>query len=73
MPPSAANTWFEEEKLKIPDLTEEQHGLLLLALGLATGTAMREGNRPLAEGIFRLTNAIEANNPNFTPYQVGGK
>lgn len=50
-------------------LTRDEFDLLLLSLGIAAGMAS-EDNPKLFRSIFRLVNAINDGNPNFTPYQI---
>lgn len=54
--------------MTIIELDDEEMQRLNLALGLAMGTAMRMKSMPLAENILMLTNKVNRNNPNFTPY-----
>lgn len=56
--------------MKLPELNGDDHDLLLIALGMATGTAMRDGNSALANHLLRLANTINADNPHWTPYAV---
>ena len=51
-------------------LTEEEMQTLNLALGLAAGTAMNQKMHNLVNSIFALCNAVNRNNPNFTPYGI---
>lgn len=55
-------------------LSSDEHHLLVIALGLATGTAMRGNNRALAYRLVELANAVNRDNPRWTPYcmpQIG--
>lgn len=52
------------------ELTEEQRQSLIFALGFAAGVAMRDQNTPLARSIFRLTNAVQADNSNWEMLEV---
>jgi hypothetical protein len=56
--------------MKLPELNQDDYDLLLIALGMATGVAAREGNAALANRVLRLANTINADNPNWTPYAV---
>jgi hypothetical protein len=50
-------------------LDDDEKALLLLALGFATATAHSDFPN-LFPQMIALTNKINANNPNFTPYEV---
>ena len=41
-----------------------------LMLGYATGYASKEGDPMLFRMFLRLTNAVNRDNPDFTPYEV---
>jgi len=56
--------------MQLPELTDDEHNLLLMALGYAIGLAMKENNRGLAYSIVRLTNKLNENNPSYVPYQI---
>lgn len=56
--------------MKLPELDDVQYSTLNLALGYATGAAKRDGNDMLADSFTRLTNKLNENNPDFTPYVV---
>lgn len=43
---------------------------LLLAMGIATGWALHDGNKTQANALFRLINKLNEGNPNFNPYRV---
>jgi hypothetical protein len=47
----------------------EDADLLLLALGYAMGHAAQRGDRSLANTFIRFANRINANNPNWRPYE----
>jgi hypothetical protein len=49
-------------------LTQEEFDVLLLALGYATGAAMRDFNSDMACRFMRLANRVNQNNPNWKPY-----
>jgi hypothetical protein len=52
------------------ELTEGQFQTLLLMAGYATGTAFKEGDRPLAYRFIQLCNEINKDNPNYEPYET---
>jgi hypothetical protein len=52
------------------ELSREDYEVLLLALGIATGVSMRDENRELANRILALTNTVNKDNPDWTPYDV---
>lgn len=54
-------------------LNRDQFDVLLLALGYATGAADRDGNRKFFNAFMRITNAVNRDNPNFTPYAIEGE
>ncbi len=43
---------------------------LLLCLGFASGSAMKEGELPLAHCFLKLANSINIGNPDWTPYET---
>jgi hypothetical protein len=51
-------------------LSRDEFDTLLLALGYATGAADRDGNRRFFYAFMRITNAVNRDNPNFTPYAI---
>jgi hypothetical protein len=63
VPPGSGSTVRES-------LSREDFETLLLALGIATGTCFRDGNDKLGYRIILLTNTINQNNPDWTPYDV---
>lgn len=54
------------ETIKI-ELSRTEFDLLLLALGLAAGTVK---DHKLFNNLLRLANAVNKNNPAWTPYEV---
>jgi hypothetical protein len=58
--------------MQIPELTltDDEQDVLLIALGYATGAAMKDNDRKLGYAILRLTNKLNENNPNYVPYQI---
>lgn len=51
-------------------LSEEDFQHLLRALGMALYVAINQQDRPLMAQILRLSNEVNKNNPNWTPYEV---
>jgi hypothetical protein len=51
-------------------LTRDQYDQLLIALGMAAGTAHGQGNRKLFIGLLRLANEINKNNPNWLAFEL---
>lgn len=43
---------------------------MLLLLGYATGSAIQQGQMGLANSFIGLTNEINKDNPNYTPYEL---
>jgi hypothetical protein len=52
------------------NLTEDERDLFLMMQGMAVGVAMRDGNKQMADALLRLTNKINAGNPDFAPCEV---
>jgi hypothetical protein len=52
------------------DLTAMEKMLFTMMQGFAVGAAMKQRDKRLANEFIRLTNKLNADNPNFTPYQV---
>lgn len=52
------------------ELTDDEYAMLLLALGYATGAALKDGDKRMANSFTRVTNAVCRNDPNFRPYKV---
>jgi len=52
------------------ELSREDYQTLLLALGMAAGTASREGDDRLFRAFTRLANTVNKDNPDWTPYEV---
>jgi hypothetical protein len=44
---------------------------ILLAIGIATGFALKEGNLERIQKAFALLNRVNQGNPHFTAYEVG--
>jgi hypothetical protein len=55
--------------MKIPDLTDDESSLLIIAMGLA-GVASCEHNIELFYDLMRLANKVNLNNPRWIPYKV---
>lgn len=51
-------------------LTREEYETLLLAVGYATGAALRDNDRKLMRAFLLLANAVNRDNPNWKPYEV---
>lgn len=51
------------------ELSEDDFGALLFCLGMAWTAAARV-DQARGEAVLRLTNEINANNPNYVPYEV---
>jgi hypothetical protein len=54
------------------DLNGDEFDVLLIALGYATG-AVSKDNPGLADSFMRIANAVNRNNPLWTPYEVPEK
>lgn len=52
------------------ELTDQEFETLLLALGTATGAALRHSDNGMAYSFLRLANAINKDNPKWTPYVI---
>ena len=52
------------------ELTRGEFELLLLALWMAVGTAIRSENPGLAQRLLHLADRVNANNPNWLPYEL---
>ena len=52
------------------ELTQDEFDMLLLMCGYATGAAMEKGNKRLGYGFLSLANAINRDNPHWTPYEI---
>lgn len=52
------------------DISDEEFDSLTLALGMATGWALRIGNKSASDSWLRLVNSVNVGNSNFTPYEV---
>lgn len=56
--------------MKLPEITEEEKVVLLLALGMAAGTARNYKDPKLSRAIWRLVNTLMAGQPNWMPFPV---
>ena len=56
--------------MRIELTSDEYAASLLLALGYATGAALKDGDKRMANSFTRVTNAVCRNDPNFRPYKV---
>jgi hypothetical protein len=52
------------------ELTDDEFSTLLLMCGYAAGAASSHDNKRLAYGFLRVANAINRNNPSWTPYEI---
>jgi hypothetical protein len=52
------------------ELTQDEFENLLVALGVATHSFMRQHDEQGTCRVMRLANAVNRNNPNWTPLQV---
>jgi hypothetical protein len=52
------------------ELNDEDHDLLLLMMGYATGAAAKMRQDGLANRFLGLANTIEKDNPNYRPYEI---
>lgn len=59
--------YSQEHGVVVLRLTPEDYSLLLVALGMATGSLVPEQMRTMLD----LVNRINAGNPNFRPYELG--
>ena len=50
-------------------MSPDDYELLVLALGFATGAAIKN-NPPFVESLMGLTNRLNEGNRNFTPYEL---
>lgn len=53
-------------------LNADEYATLLIMNGYAAGAAFKENNKKLAYAFLRLANAINKDNPRWTPYDVPG-
>lgn len=56
--------------MQLPEITEEEKVVLLLALGMAAGTARNVKDPKLSRAIWRLANTLMAGQPNWIPFAV---
>jgi hypothetical protein len=61
-------SYAEQDGKVVLTLSRDDWMMLLLAMGTATGLALKDGHpsRPW----FELVNRVNEGNPNFTPYEV---
>jgi hypothetical protein len=52
------------------ELSEEDHAILLMALGMATGAMFAQNALRMAYAVVSLTNKLNACNPNYRPYEI---
>lgn len=52
------------------ELTQDEFDSLLITLGVAVGTFMKQNDWAQVLRLMRLVNAVNRNNPNWTPYEV---
>ena len=51
-------------------MTADDYANLMVNLGLAAGTASRDGSSALLYRQLALANRLNADNPNWTPYEI---
>jgi len=51
-------------------LSRSEYEVLLLALGFATGAAVRDHDTQLAHSFVRLANAVNKDQPGWVPYKM---
>jgi len=54
-------------------LNRQDYDSLLLCLGFASGSAMKEGSLSIADSFLRLANSINYGNPYWTPYETSNQ
>jgi hypothetical protein len=54
------------------ELDRDDFDLLLLAVGMATGIAIKNGDRRMANCLMRFANHVNRHNLNWVPYEVDG-
>jgi hypothetical protein len=52
------------------ELSQTDFDALLLALGMAAGACLRDGQKGLALLVIELSNKINKNNPRWIPYET---
>lgn len=52
------------------ELTDDEFGNLIFTLGIAAGALAKQSDMRGVSRVFRLANAINRNNPNWTPYEI---
>ncbi len=52
------------------ELSQADFDALLLALGMAAGACLRDGQKGLALLVIELSNKINKNNPRWIPYET---
>jgi hypothetical protein len=57
-----------KEGMVLLELTEEEWSQLLVMMGYAAGSAHRDGDHVMRDHFLRLSNAVNRNNPRWTPY-----
>ena len=51
-------------------LTKDEYESLILALGYATGAAMKTGETNMQRAFLKLANAINRDNSSWVPYEI---
>lgn len=51
-------------------LSESEFTTLLLMMGYATGAASKESDKGLGLSFLRIANAVNRDNPDWTPYEL---
>lgn len=60
----------DNEGRVILTISHEDYNTLLLCLGFAAGSAMKETQLPMAHAFLKLANSINVGNPDWTPYET---
>lgn len=56
--------------MRVITLTDDEFDNLLIMAGFATGAAMKQEDKRLANSFLRLVNSINRDNPNWAPYNI---
>ena len=52
------------------ELTDDEFGWLIVALGMAMGETLKQQDAVLARNMLRLANAVNRDNPNWRIYEI---
>ena len=63
-------TYTEQGDRVTLEMTREDFDWLLIMLGMALRSAMRDGDKQRFYSWLRFANELNNNNPNFTPYEI---